>query len=464
MPANNRSAHPFYIIAGTMVCLLALSAVNNSFSLQGFSFRRVDLLADIKNDRTAPKPPKRVKPAAVMPAPLAAADSSSTEASPLPVYDYMTYTGIQEYQDTTGVRLGMPHFLNALADLKKGKRKKVRVAYFGDSMIEADLITGDLRDSLQAHFGGAGVGFVSMTSVVATWRTTIRHTFSEDWTDYSFKNKPPEDMLLGIAGHAFVPKPESWVKYGAVQKPGLDRFNEVHLFYGPAAGDNVTINGKPYTLNGADPINELSFPQGALQNSVMLQFGADDTPPPFYGVSFESDNGVYVDNFSFRGITGLELGKLSRRMVQQMQQEHPYDLVVIHYGANILFRPELTDYSWYAAAMQKVMDSLCYNWPNTSFLVVGTADKSYLKNDHYVTIPGVAPLLKAQHEVAQRHGTAYWNLYAAMGGEGAMARWVEERPAHGKKDHTHFTTYGASRVGALLYKAIMDEFKEEAYP
>jgi lysophospholipase L1-like esterase len=465
MPANNRSAHPFIIIAGTMACLLALSMVKNSFSLQGFTSRRVDMLADIRKDIAVPPLPL-TQPSVKTPAPPpdAAAVAGKAPAINRPVYDYMTYTGIQEYQDSAGTSLGMHHFLTALRDLKAGKRKKVRVAYFGDSMIEADLITGDLRDSLQAHFGGAGIGFVQITSVVATWRTTIRHTFSDNWTDYNFRSKLPDNTQLGICGHAFVPAPESWAKYGTVQKPGLDRFNEVYLLYGPSAGSNVLVNGTPYTLNGTSLVNELVFPQGTLQNSVMLQYGGGSTPPALYGLSFESESGVFVDNYSFRGITGLELAKLNRQMVQQMQQRHPYDLVVIHYGANILFRPELTDYNWYEQSMQKVMDSLCHNWPQTSFLVVGTADKGYMKNDHYVTAPGVRPLLKAQHALARDHGTAYWNLFAAMGGEGSMARWVQEEPAHGKKDHTHFTTYGASRVGALLYKAIMDEFRQEVHP
>ncbi len=469
MPANNRSAYPFIIIAGTMVCLLALSAVNNRFSFQGFSFRKVDLLADIKKDPPARKKFRRPPPQmeTVVAAPDPAAVDTMTAFPRRPVYNFMTYTGIQEYPDTVtaAADAGMQHFLYALKDLKKGKRKKVRIAYFGDSMIEGDLITGDLRDSLQTQFGGAGVGFVPVTSVVAQWRNTIRHTFSDNWKDYHFRNDPPDNLPLGLSGHTFVPEEESWARYSPVHKKRLDRFREVYVFYGPAAsGNNVVINGRPYTLSGADPVNELTLHQDSLQQSVMIQYGGGEAPPPLYGLCFESDSGVYVDNFSFRGISGIELGKLGRRMLQQMQRKHPYDLVVLHYGANVLFRPELTDYSWYEKPMQKVIDSLRNNWPQTSFLIIGTADKAYKKTDRYETAPGVPALLKVQHELAQSHGAAYWNLYAAMGGEGSMAHWVEGDTVLAKKDYTHFTTQGASRVGALLYKAIMDEFKQEVHP
>ncbi|TWI92251.1 GDSL-type esterase/lipase family protein [Chitinophaga japonensis] len=465
MPANNRSAHPFYIIAGTMVCLLALSSVNNSFSLQGYRFRKVDLLADIKKE--IPARISKQRPLAQKPAPdtLHATDSLQAAQMPAhtrPSYDFMTYTGIQENFDTASA--GMQHFLQALQELKEGKRRKVRIAYFGDSMIEGDLITSDLRDSLQAIFGGAGVGFVPVTSIVAAFRGTIRHTFSDNWTDYHFKNNPPEDVLLGLSGHAFFPEAESWAKYSPVQKRRLDRFKRVSVFYGPVAGNcNVAINNKVYTLTGTAPLNELSLRQDTLQRSVLLQYAGGE-PLPFYGLSFESDTGIYVDNFSFRGISGVELGKLRSRMLQQMQRSHPYDLVVLHYGANVLFRPEATDYSWYQQLMQRVLASLRSNWPRTSFLIVGTADKAYKKADHYVTAPGVPALLKVQHALAQEHGTAYWNLYAAMGGEGSMTHWVEGDTILANKDYTHFNRHGAARVGALLYKAIMDEFKQEVHP
>ena len=37
--------------------------------------------------------------------------------------------------------------------------KQVRIAVFGDSFIEADIFTADLREMLQKQFGGCGVGF-----------------------------------------------------------------------------------------------------------------------------------------------------------------------------------------------------------------------------------------------------------------------------------------------------------------
>ena len=42
--------------------------------------------------------------------------------------------------------------------------RPVRVAYFGDSFIEGDLITDHLRRLMQDKWGGCGVGFVDIAS------------------------------------------------------------------------------------------------------------------------------------------------------------------------------------------------------------------------------------------------------------------------------------------------------------
>ncbi|MBS0028694.1 hypothetical protein ACTJJ0_24870 [Chitinophaga sp. 22321] len=468
MSGKNKSAYPFYIVLGTLVCLLGLSQLNYSFSYKDFQFRKVDMLSELRT--TSPSPDnQKLTAAGNDSSKLSGLDSNGIAANPhVPnpdhTHDFMSYAGIMEYASPVpgDTVVGMRHFLTALQELKAGKRRKVRIAYFGDSMIEGDLITGDLRDSLQRFFGGAGVGFVPVTSVVASFRTTITHTFSTDWKDYHYKNSPPSNITLGLSGHTFYPGGGSWVKYSPVKKPLLDKFQEISLLYGPASEGTVTINDKAYTLSGNAPVNRLDLQQDTAQPSLMLRYSG--SAQPFYGVCFENGNGIYVDNYSFRGISGVELGHLSADMIRRMQQERPYDLVVMHYGANVLFRPELTDYSWYERPMKKVMDSLRQDLPGTSFLIVGTADKSYRKADKYITAPGVEALLKVQHDLAAGHGTAYWNLFAAMGGEGSMVKWVEGDTVMANKDYTHFNRTGAAKVGALLYKAIMNEYRLAQQP
>ena len=61
----------------------------------------------------------------------------------------------------------LTRFYDALLRLREEPdQTKVRIAYFGDSMIEGDLVTQTLRHQMQEIFGGQGVGFVPTTSLL----------------------------------------------------------------------------------------------------------------------------------------------------------------------------------------------------------------------------------------------------------------------------------------------------------
>ena len=53
------------------------------------------------------------------------------------------------------VATGFDNFINKLI-----YGEEVRIAFLGDSFVEGDILTSDLREALQAKFGGRGVGFV----------------------------------------------------------------------------------------------------------------------------------------------------------------------------------------------------------------------------------------------------------------------------------------------------------------
>ena len=102
------------------------------------------------------------------------------------------------------------NFIKKLIALRKTKKGKIRIAYLGDSMIEGDLVSQTLRKLLQANFGGSGVGFVPVTSAVAGFRTTVRHTFSTKWYESNFKNKISASPLY-LSGKVFFSNGYNWM-------------------------------------------------------------------------------------------------------------------------------------------------------------------------------------------------------------------------------------------------------------
>src|ERR1039458_8654920 len=208
--------------------------------------------------------------------------------------------------------------------MKKGK-KKVRIAYFGDSMIEGDLLTRDLREFFQARFGGSGVGFVPITSPVAGFRQTIIQTFSEDWQVSSFVKDNKMDRMIGISGYVFNPLMDnrvmefvaekntfahSWVKYKACPNCyHAKEFENAYLYYG--VGDNKNFieytwgnNAPAYKpLNEEHELNRLALNSTEPANKIEINFYSGEKMN-VYGMSFESNDGVILDNYSFRGNSG----------------------------------------------------------------------------------------------------------------------------------------------------------------
>ena len=106
---------------------------------------------------------------------------------------------------------GMTRFYQALDELAKAPRP-VRIAYFGDSFIEADILTADLREMLQQKYGGCGVGFVTITSMTSGFRPTVRHSFS-GWQSHSVMDSVFFDRSkLGVSGHYFIPNTGAYVE------------------------------------------------------------------------------------------------------------------------------------------------------------------------------------------------------------------------------------------------------------
>jgi hypothetical protein len=80
------------------------------------------------------------------------------------------------------------------------------------------------------------------------------------------------------------------------------------------------------------------------------------------------------------------------------------------------------------------------------------------KRGKVVTVEVLPSIIEAQRRVAKQEGCAFFDTYAAMGGEGAMARWLKVRPRLATSDMRHATPKGYDVIGTLYYKALLHAF------
>lgn len=341
-------------------------------------------------------------------------------------------------------------FSEKLHQLKTTKKGKIRIAYFGDSMIEGDLLTQTLRKFLQKEFGGYGVGFLSMDTNVGGFRQTASIKAS-GWKTFNFTDKGAKNMF--ISGFSFSGNGNG-VYIDKTVNTNLPL--QKYLIYGNASNGNILVDEKPLLLNGNRLVNEqlLSFTTAST-----LQFKSNTTTTPFYGISFESENGIILDNYSFRGITGVEFKKIDDDFLRTVQDSHHYDLIVMQYGVNLLFRPNDTDYSYYTKIMSPVLEKFVKAFPKTDILLVSSADRAFRYDGLYKTAIGMPNLLETQAKLAYDHHLAFFNLYESMGGENSIVNWASQDPPLANKDYIHPNAKGADILAEKLFKAIMKDYK-----
>lgn len=454
-----------------VVLLLVPLQWTPALSIGGYEVKRVALLADVINDADGtasnadsadialPEVPAPPMPAATGNAAentAGNADKTTAPASAAPA----GITPILDYATTEAH--GMAPFYRALAQRHSMKRP-VRIAYFGDSFIEVDILTASLRNMLQSKYGGHGVGFLDMAPPYAPNRATVRQRYG-GWTAHCVLDKGRYNRnLLNIGQRYFIPNGTGWTLVSGVKQPRLDSA-EVHTIYlranteaevgvkldnGPMMAMHTIGHGQTEALTRTGRAGKTRWQVPAADGLVC------------WGVAEESRQGVVLDNFSLRGSSGITLGEIPMGNLREMHSVRPYDLIVLQFGLNVASKDQ-TNYTAYTNQMKKVIEHLKQSFPEAGILLVGVGDRENRMSDGQLhTLPGILALSRYQQKLAADCGIAFWNMFEAMGGEGSMRRMAEAKPVEAAKDYTHINAHGGKRLANLLFKSMV--YGQETY-
>lgn len=115
--------------------------------------------------------------------------------------------GVQPVLDySEGNGGGMDHFYAMVdsAARHKLKGRPVRVAYYGDSFIESDILVADLREMLQSKYGGNGVGWIDAGNDLEQYKRSIKATFS-GITEHMVMKKNGYNVTMAESPSAITP-------------------------------------------------------------------------------------------------------------------------------------------------------------------------------------------------------------------------------------------------------------------
>jgi hypothetical protein len=180
----------------------------------------------------------------------------------------------------------------------------------------------------------------------------------------------------------------------------------------------------------------------------------------FYGVSLEDSTGLYIDNFSIKGNSGLGLLAIPNENLMAFDSLLNYDLIVLQFGLNAV-NAQTRTYTSYMDGMSHLINKFKRTFPGTPILLMAVSDRSERLQGQYVTMKSIKGLVKAQEALAVKHRLLFWNLYQAMGGENSMADFVRAKPPLANKDYTHLNFIGGKHIGHKFARSLI--FEAEKY-
>ncbi|HIW97985.1 MAG TPA: hypothetical protein H9866_05805 [Candidatus Tidjanibacter gallistercoris] len=375
-------------------------------------------------------------------------------------------SGIVRITDYSADGQMMARFYHALA-YEAGERP-VRIAVLGDSFIEADIITADMRELLQMKYGGNGVGFVPFSTPLSKYRGTVTHNH-DGWTNYNLikRKSVPEaykDWFF-VSGMLSIPAENASTEYRGVQfRRRIEKTNTASLFFVNRGHTvlEVTVNDtekRNYVPDFGERVQRICIGEPDISRLRIDLAHTDGFIG--YGAVLEDSVGVSVHNFSVRSNSGLALLGTDYSINRQFDEYMNYDMVILQYGLNAM-SADVTDYSYYQKQLVRIIDYIKQCFPGSSVVVMSVGDRSTMQNGTAVTMPAVKAMLRAQERAARECGVGFWNTYEAMGGDNSMPRFVERHWA--AKDYTHIGYSGGKYIAEQFVKfldAAVESIREQ---
>ncbi len=356
-------------------------------------------------------------------------------------------------------------FFEALLALLSGApgRRKVRVAFYGDSNATMDWAASYLRRVLGRHFGRGGHGFVAAGQSVPWYqhreiRTRSRRGFRAYCVTHPRITRRP---YYGHSGHiSFGSRVGASVTWRSADSgaPDDEVFSTVELQYlcWPRGGRlDLLVDGKSArVVDTRCPRRSfrrvtLHLPLG--RHSVRVR--VKTTTVGVFGAVFEnSRRGLVIDGLGVGALNVKTMRAIRPDLFQAGLRARSYDLVILHTGTNMWgpgFHP-----GWARDVIQRIRAAL---GPRVSILILSPPAFGRWRKGRARGHERMAACAREKRLIAAANGTAFWDYFRSMGGLRSVARWRRSGYIHG--DLVHFKPPFHELMMKRLGGAILARFR-----
>ncbi|MFP4664229.1 MAG: GDSL-type esterase/lipase family protein [Bacteroidales bacterium] len=349
--------------------------------------------------------------------------------------------------------------MDSLILLGKGK---INILHIGDSHIQADYVSGQLRKRFQNMAWGlnGGRGFVFPVKMAGSnnpWNFSLSYTGSWD----ACKNvEEKRDCPIGLGGY---------IVSTTSEKAGLS-INYREKNYLPYTHKKVRVYHNMDTANWRLAMKDtsLSYKLTHRMDSAYSVFEFDTCQHDFSmevhrktdagefilrGVSFENEDPGIV--YHSVGVNGAEVESWLRcpLMMQDIQSIEP-DFIIVSLGTNDSYTSKF-DKLEFENNMRRFLDRLKKTAPGTALLWVTPGDNyRYRKYLNYNTEKATEVILKLGRE----YHFMVWDFYDIMGELNAIMSWYYAGLT--ARDKLHYNKKGYELQGDLMFNAFLRAYNQ----
>lgn len=344
-------------------------------------------------------------------------------------------------------------FARAVSARSRGE--VLRVLHYGDSQIEMDRMSCNLRAFFQSRFGGGGPGLVPVVQSVASY--AVSQSASGPFTLYSSYGDGAR--ARGNYGHMVkcyrLTGKGSFTANASTNRrtdARVKRFSKVTMLYNDRDGNfSATLSDRRHgydssASSGGVGIQSMCWTTDSATSSIRINMqGAAD----IYGIMIDDGPGVSVDNIPLRSSSGNQFTLVTDSILRKCYSLSNVGMIILQFGGNsvpaIYNAKSINDYCELMQAQIRKIRSAC---PGATILFIGPSDMSTSYKGSMQTYRLLPELIDKLREMCLRNNVAYWDLFEMMGGRNSMVAWV--RKGWAGPDYIHFTSTGAQNAGKQL--------------
>ncbi|MDX2269669.1 MAG: GDSL-type esterase/lipase family protein [Bryobacter sp.] len=366
--------------------------------------------------------------------------------------------GVQPIEDESN---SLAPFYQALGDLESHQSSSpLRIAHYGDSPTTADLITADVRELLQRQYGNAGHGF---HLIAKPWAWYGHRSITSDASGWDIDPATTAKVRDGLYGYGAVSFRGGTGARARLRWKGAEHTRATVAYFQQPNGGAFRVEACGEALgetetNGEAASRFASFPLSPACPELTLRVSRG--PVRLYGLDLLSGQpGIVYDSLGINGAYISVLSKLLKapHWAEQLAHFQPA-LVIVNYGTNESVYEAFVDKA-FEKELRETIRRLRAALPGKSILVMSPMDRGQRNAAGAIeTVAAIEKLIAIEQKVAAEESVAFFNTFAAMGGNGTMRDWYEGTPRLVGADFIHPMPAGAKRIGEYLFRALQDGF------